>query len=118
MVNLTNKDIMNAYKQPKARTPPKRFNDNSKYDFMIGLACISLLFCAPTLAIGIIKGRCISTIVTSSLLAIAGSLGLSFVAVLPSMGSDNPHYIRPGTNIAIGAMFLCSYGLQIALNMM
>ena len=118
MVNPTNKDIMNAYKQPKARTLYKRSNDNSKYDLIIGLSCISLLFCAPTLAIGIIKGRCISTIVTSSLLAIAGSLGLSIVSVLPSMGSDNPHYIRPGTDIAMGAMFLCSYGLQIALNMM
>jgi|688.fasta_scaffold1422384_1 hypothetical protein len=118
MVKLTNKDIMNAYKQPKARTPPKRSNDNSKYDFMIGLACISLLFCAPTLAIGIIKGRCISKIVTSSLLAIAGSLGLSIVSVVPSMGSDNPHYIRPGTNVLMGGMLLCSYGLQIAINMM
>ena len=118
MVKLTNKDIMNAYKQPKARTPPKRSNDNSKYDFIIGLACISLLFCAPTLAIGIIKGRCISKIVTSSLLAIAGSLGLSIISVLPSMGSDNPHFIRPGTNLVMGAMLLCSYGLQIAVNMM
>jgi hypothetical protein len=114
---MNNKDIVNAYKKPKARTPFKRSNHNDYRGYLF-MACIPLLFCAPTLAIGIIKGKCISKIVTSSLLAIAGSLGLSIVSVLPSMGSDNPHFIRPGTNLVMGAMLLCSYGLQIAVNMM
>jgi hypothetical protein len=117
MVNLTNKEIMNSYKRSKTRTPPKRSNHDNYMDYLF-LASIPLVFCAPTLAIGIIKGRCISKIVTSSLLAIAGSLGLSILSVLPSMGSDNPHYIRPGTNVLMGGMLLCSYGLQIAVNMM
>ena len=114
---MNNKDIVNSYKKPKTRTSPKHSNNNKYIDYLF-LVCIPLLFCAPTLAIGIIKGKCISQIVTSSLLAIAGSLGLSIVSVLPSMGSDNPHFIRPGTNLVMGAMVLCSYGLQIAVNMM
>jgi hypothetical protein len=114
---MNNKDIVNSYKKPKARSPPKgsNHNDYRAYLFLFGLP---ILFCAPTLAIGIIKCKCISQIVTSSLLAIAGSLGLSIVSVLPSVGSDNPHFIRPGTNLVMGAMLLCSYGLQIALNIM
>ncbi len=115
---LTNKEIMNAYKQPKARTPAKRHNHNNfDYRTYLFLAGLPLLFCAPTLAIGIIKGRSIFKIVTSSLMVIAGSLGLSVVATLPSLGSDNPYYIRPNTDLAMGGMLLCSYGLQIALNL-
>jgi len=114
---MNNKDIINSYKNPKTRSPPKRSNHNDyrAYLFLVGLP---LLFCAPTLAIGIIKGKCISKIVTSSLLAIAGSLGLSIVSVLPSMGSDNPHYIHPGTDVMMCALLLGSYGLQIAFNIM
>jgi Cu/Ag efflux pump CusA len=116
MFNLTNKEIVNAYKKPKSKHVIKHYKRNEYMEYMF-LASILLLFCAPTLAFGIIKGRFITTIIASSMIAIVGSLGLSIVAIMPSLGSDNPHYNRPGTNETIVSMLLCSYGLQFAINL-
>jgi len=119
MNKQTNKDIMKAYKKKnKHRHPVESVQhyDYNKYEVYLFVTGILLLYCAPTISFGIIKGRSIVKIIVTSLLTIIVSISLNFLAVLPWLGTDN-HQAAPG-NVVLGLMFMCSYGIQIAINMM
>lgn len=119
MNKLSNKDIIKAYKKKNKPVRPIASVQSiyyNKYEVYLFITGILLLYCAPTIAFGIIQGSSILKISIASLFTIIGSLGLNFIAVLPWLGNDN-HQTGPGY-IVLGLMFACSYGLQIVINTM